>query len=307
MERLKKSIRLKHWVKENGIEGDEDYIPSLYVPSRWNPPEASSEAEKGINQFTLKLTNAVAQTKSHPKSNLTRLQYNCLQSIKNDHCFIICMSDKNLGPVIMECATYLEKCLTEHLLCTDTYLQLTKEDATERALHTRRILNQIRLKHRTDLSDAENLYFQRAAKLEYRLPQFYLTIKVHKKPIKTRPIVSCVNSYLNVFSKWLDYRFKQLIKYSPTYLKDSFQVLQELKALGPLPPQAKLFTCDAVSMYTNINSMHGLQTIANWIEEYNEEVPQDFPTELFLRVLEIVMTHNIFQLDDTYWLQTCGT
>lgn len=168
------------------------------------------------------------------------------------------------------------------------------------------LLNILRLNHRTSLTDAENTYFQRAAKLEYRIPQFYLTIKVHKRPWKTRPIISCINSYLNVFSKWLDYRFKELIKYSPTYVKDSFQILQELKTLR-LAPQAKLFTCDAVSMYTNIDSEHGMIVISCWLEEYQDEISSDFPKDLFLKVLRIVMTHNIFQLDDTYWLQTCGT
>ncbi len=95
--------------------------------------------------------------------------------------------------------------------------------------------------------------------------------------------------------------------FSPTYTKDSFPVLPELKAINQLPPNAKLFTCDAVSMYTNIDSTHGIQVIMNWIEEYLEEIPTNFPKELFLRILQIIMTSNIFQLDDTYWLQTCGT
>jgi hypothetical protein len=141
------------------------------------------------------------------------------------------------------------------------------------------------LQYRDSLTEAENLYFQRAAKLEHRLPQFYLTIKVHKQPWKTRPIIRRIGSYLNVFSKWLDYRFKELIAFSPTYIKDSFQVLQELKAISQLPPNAKLFTCDAVSMYTNIDSTHGIQVITTWIEEYQDEIPTNFPKELFLRIL----------------------
>jgi hypothetical protein len=80
--------------------------------------------------------------------------------------------------------------------------------------------------------------------------------------MKKRPIVSCINSYLNVLSKWLDYHFKELIIYSPTCIKDSFQVLHELKHVQ-LPPNAKLFTCNAVSMYTNIGSSQGIQAISD--------------------------------------------
>jgi hypothetical protein len=37
-----------------------------------------------------------------PKSNLTKLQQSCLKKIKNDRRYIVCLSDKNLGAVIME-------------------------------------------------------------------------------------------------------------------------------------------------------------------------------------------------------------
>ena len=296
-------------MKENNTyssNNDDNYIPSLYIPTNWKPPEAPVEVETAITNFSQSLNNNVKSNKTLPRTNLTKLQYNCLHSIKNNNQLIVCTSDKNLGPVIMDRAEYFQRCLHEHLLCPRTYVRPTKENALQKIRNTRCMLNQIRLNHRTKLTAAENTYFIRAANLKYRIPQFYLTIKVHKQPWKTRPIVSCINSYLNVFSKWLDYRFKELIIYSPTYIKDSFQVLKELKHLQ-LPPNAKLFTCDAVSMYTNIDSSQGIQAISDWIEEYNEEITPDFPSALFLEVLKIVMTHNVFQLDDTFWLQTCGT
>jgi hypothetical protein len=216
------------------------------------------------------------------------------------------MSDKNLGPVIMERETYLSRFLYEHLLCPRTYIRLSEEEALQKIRNTRIKLNEVRLHHRNELTATENQYFQRAAKLEYRIPQFYLTIKVHKTPPKTRPIVSCVNSYLNVFSKWLSYRFKELLSFVPTYTKDSFQILNELKTLQ-VPLHARIFTCDAVSMYTNIDSTHGLEIISNWFENYSNEISPDFPTTVFLKILHIVMTENIFQLDNTFWQQTFGT
>jgi hypothetical protein len=205
----------------------------------------------------------------------------------------------------MERETYLSKCLQLHLLCPRTFIRLTKEEALQKIRNTCINLNQIWLNHRKDLTDAENQYFQRAAKLDYRNPQFYLTIKVHKTPFKTRPIVSCINSYLSVFSRWLSYRFKELLSFIPTYTKDSFQIVNELKALQ-VPPHAKLFTCDAVLMHTNIDSTDGLEIITSWFEDYSNKIPPDFPTMLFLKILSIVMTESIFQLDDTFWQQTFG-
>jgi hypothetical protein len=206
-------------MKENNTynsNNDDNYIPSLYIPTNWNPPEAPVEVKTAITNFTKSLNNNLKSNKTLPRTNLTKLQYNSFHSIKNNNQLIVCTSNKNLGPVIMDRAEYFQRCLHEHLLCPRTYIRLTKEDALQKIRNTRCMLNQIRLNHRTKLTEAENTYFICAENLKYRIPQFYLTIKVHKQPWKTRPIVSCINSYLNVFSKWLDYRFKELIIYSPT-------------------------------------------------------------------------------------------
>jgi hypothetical protein len=207
----------------------------------------------------------------------------------------------------MERSTYFKRCLSDHLLCRDTYVQLTEEEATEQVQRTRTTLLQLRLTHRNDLTEAENTYFRRNANLKHRLPQFYITIKVHKQPYKTRPIVSCVGSFLNAFSKWADTQLQKLLPSNPTYTRDTSHVLQDLKPLKNLPNKAKLFTCDAESMYTNINNTHGIEIIGKWLIDYSNDVPENFPSEFLLKTLNIIMSNNIFQFDNTFWLQTCGT
>ncbi len=159
LEKLNRSVRLQAWIKENGAS-DEDYIPTLYMPSPWKSPPASDEIENNLQRFASKAKELVSNNTSQPKSNLRKLQYTCLKKIKNDKRFIICLSDKNLGPVIMERDTYFKHCLEDHLYCRTTYRQLTEEEATQRVSLTRRILNQLRLDHHKDLSDSENKYFQ---------------------------------------------------------------------------------------------------------------------------------------------------
>jgi hypothetical protein len=43
LKRLKQAIRLQQWQTENGVNQNNDYIPSLYIPSNWNPPEALTD------------------------------------------------------------------------------------------------------------------------------------------------------------------------------------------------------------------------------------------------------------------------
>lgn len=99
----------------------------------------------------------------------------------------------------------------------------------------------------------------------------------------------------------------ELLPMSRTYLRDSNHLQEELAALGVLPPNTKLFTFDAVSMYTNISISDGLTAFKALLIEYAHEVPKNFPTELFLKVLKIVMSRNVFQFDDLYYLQKIGT
>jgi hypothetical protein len=271
LNKLNRNVRLKAWLEKNPLEQD-NYNPNLYLPSHWQPPEAPERIEQCLQNFEKQLTEITKHNNANStsRSNLSRLQKNCLKKIMSDRCFIVCLSDKNLGPVLMERNTYLERCLTDHLLCTDTYIQLTENDATNLVQRTRSNLLQLRLKHRNDLTEAENTFFRRNANLKHRLPQFYITIKIHKNPYKTRPIVSCVGSFLHAFSKWVDSHLQKLLPFNPTYVRDTQHLINDLKHLQNLPCNAKLFTCDAESMYTNINHLHGIETIKKWLEDFSE-------------------------------------
>lgn len=104
-------------------------------------------------------------------------------------------------------------------------------------------------------------------------PPHNVSIKVQKGPYKSHPpILSCIGSFL--FSKC---HLKKLIIFSPIYVKDWNQVIQELK-LTPYHP--------------NIDSTNQPQTLS---------------IERPLKVSKIFMKNNIFELDDIYRLQTCGT
>jgi hypothetical protein len=59
--------------------------------------------------------------------------------------------------------------------------------------------------------------------------------------------------------------------------------------------------------YTNINTEHGIQVFHEWLMDLNDDLPSDFPMPLFLKVLEIVMSKNIFQFDDLFFIQEEGT
>jgi hypothetical protein len=131
--------------------------------------------------------------------------------------------------------------------------------------------------------------------------------------MKTRPVISCVGSLMEIPSKWLDFHLQRVVHLCPCYLRDSWQLIEELKNLGPLPADARLVTADAVSMYSNIHTDHGIRSIRAWLTRHSHD--DGYPTDLrpsgminkICDLLHLVMTSNVFDLDDTTWLQCTGT
>ena len=197
--------------------------------------------------------------------------------------------------------------LTDLLSNKDPNKRLLPSDAHDAIEATNWDLEQIVETHAAQLSPAESVYFKRLFKQTHRIKQFYISLKIHKKPMSSRPIVSCCGSLPEGCSKWLDYKMKDIIPLVPTHLRDSNQVVQELNDLGELPLHAKLFTADAISMYTNIKTQHGLEVLNLWIKNHASELPLTFPKALFKNILNVVMSENVFQFDDTFWRQEDDT
>eukprot|EP00978_Attheya_sp_CCMP212_P024124 scaffold75400_cov53-Attheya_sp.AAC.1 len=279
---LRRSVRLKDWLQkqdpfreendsdDNDIDINLNYNPKLYIQSDFEPPcIEDGPAESAMMKFAEGMFKVEKSTKHSKCFNLTTYQHMVLKELKADQ---------------------LIKNRHRRKVASDTEFAL--RDLIE--------------EHYDDLAPWEQDYFNRSYDLEHWMPQFYLTAKVHKKPWSTRPVVSCVGSFNEIFSKWIDDKMKLLLPVTTTYLRDSNQVLEEIRSLGSLPTGAKLFTADAVSMYTNIHPDHGLEVFAMWFDKFKPEIPDGFPRNLFLECLRLIMENNLFQFDDTFWHQHYG-
>jgi hypothetical protein len=100
---------------------------------------------------------------------------------------------------------------------------------------------------------------------------------------------------------------RRLLPYMSTYLRDSQHVIDLVNNLGTLPPHARLFTADATAIYTNIEPDVGVQAIIYLIASLQDNLPPNFPSQLIVDSLRLVMTSNVFQIDNTFWWQHIGT
>jgi len=237
--------------------------------------------------------------------NLTPTQKTTLRELQHFNEFIILTNDKNLGPSIMNRDAYITQVFEEHLL-TRSYTQLSEPPAKQRLSNTQQLVINNFESNCHELSQPEIEYFTRSFQTHHRTPIFYGMPKAHKTPMKLRPVFSCINSFNSFFSTRLDFKMKTLLPLIPSYVKNSSNLIKELRSLH-LPPSAKLFTANASSMYTNMDTTTGIQAMQHLLELYHEHIPTNFPRDFFLTTLEIVMKNNIFSFGDTFWLQLQGT
>ena len=126
---------------------------------------------------------------------------------------------------------------------------------------------------------------------------FYGTIKVHKSPLQTRPVVSYSGSIAWGLGVWIDSKLQVVAEQQKAYFCDSRSLKTMLEDLN-LPHGARLFTADAVSMYTNIPTEKGLRLIGSYLKEkFGHKVPDD----AIMSALSIVMRNNIFCFGDLFF------
>jgi hypothetical protein len=283
-----------------------DTVPDLYIRTGAKPPphKVNSSLQRRVDLFNIELQRNF--TKRQSKPNLLPFQQHILRTLRQQKDFMIFPADKNLGPCLIERSVYIQRALTDHLSDTTTYVQLTKAAADNHITLLTRQVNDFIVNFKTILSKQDTTFLRRSLNILDPYPKFYLTAKVHKSPWKTRPIVSISGSLLHGLGRWVDKHLKPYATTIPSYVSSSFVLKDLLLNLPPLPKNARLFTCDAVSMYTNISTTHALQEIRQHLIILKNNMTTRHDKAL-TQALSLVMKNNIFVFGDTYWRQLDGT
>ena len=100
---------------------------------------------------------------------------------------------------------------------------------------------------------------------------------------------------------------QKVMKQLPWCIKNSDTFRTEILQIK-IPPNARLVTFDAISMYSNIDLNHARTVMKHWLESYVPENATDaLPHDTILEALDLVMRNNIVQFGDSYFLQLVGT
>ena len=179
-------------------------------------------------------------------TNLSSKEKKSLHSLIKDKKIIISPADKGDTTVVMSTSQYL-RLAYNHLNDNKTYQLLNKDPTKEVAqqytlyLQTCKEEGLISADLHDKLTPPEDVHTQRM----YFLP------KVHKTPLKLRPIVSATNGPTEKASEYIDKQLQPYMTQVKSYFKNSEELIEILKTLK-IPRHSLLVTLDIESLHTNI-------------------------------------------------------
>ena len=290
------------------LDSDDDevdqYNPRMYIPSNWYPPQHTFPfiVQHRLDMFRSRLLRLFKRRRSH--NNLLSYQRRALQWLRTQDDFVIASCDKNLGPCILEKSQYIAR-VRGLLSNRDAYLRLSEAEAQLQVGNLRLALHDWLDDYKRDLPKNEaSFLFRHFKNCQQPFGAFYILLKVHKTPIAERPVVSFSGSLLHALATWCDNKLQPLAQAQRSYIKSS-EELKNLLCAFELLPNAKFFTADARSMYTNIPTDECLDIIHSYLAAHVHEF-QHVDHHMLHRALSLVMKGNYFTFGDTYWWQRNG-
>jgi hypothetical protein len=287
----------------------------LYVKSEWWPPlkDIPTSCQTRIDKTLEHLKQQIPDRTICGNSNLSSFQRTLLHTLMDHPTIMVMKSDKNMGPAIIDKVQYVTQALTEHLLDDNTYQRIHETAAT---YHIKQLTEKISsfIEHNFPCKSQDAIFLQRSLdKVSDPFAYFYLLAKVHKNPCTTRPIVSVSGSLLEGLGKWTDMQLQKICQEMPFICKSSYCVTDAISKLlinnSKSMHDIKIFTTDAVSMYTNIDTIHALTVIKTFLTRTKPDICQshNICVDTLLDALNLLMTSTTFKFGDTFWLQETGT
>ena len=227
------------------------------------------------------------------KSNLPNHLRRALSNLRDNKDIIVTKADKGDVCVVMDVDHYL-RLAWAHLSDGNTY-NVLENDPTQHIVSTFNTYIQQCLqdgvidKH---TFTCLTLPAHTSTQIMYFLP------KVHKYPVKVRPIVSCTGGPTHTASAYIDRLLQPHMRRVRSYVKNSTEVINTLSDMT-FPDNIYLATLDIASLYTNITHIQAIQAFTRRFRSHPKFV-------FLLDLLKFVLGNNVFSFDNVVFKQTCG-
>jgi hypothetical protein len=148
----------------------------------------------------------------------------------------------------------------------------------------------------------------------HKIPYFYGIPKIHKEPVKFRPIIPCHSAIQNPAAKYVSKKLKPLVEGSPTIIHGSKDLAIKLSNLVLIPgAQWYVVTGDVVAFYPNIPLENCLNIVNQmYLEHYwgsninHDALHNRLQQKLFYDALMVGNTKLVTQFQGEYFEQLRG-
>jgi hypothetical protein len=148
---------------------------------------------------------------------------------------------------------------------------------------------------------------------QHNVPLFYGIPKIHKTPVKMRPIIPCHSAIQNPAAKYVSKKLKPIIQSAPAIIHGTKDLAQKLSKVSiDKSRRWYIITGDVVAFYPNIPIEHCLDVVSELYSEFyrggrmptdRDELRED---EFFLRCLRLGNTNLVTRFQDMFYLQKRG-
>ena len=235
----------------------------------------------------------------HEGFNCAREEREALDALCHDANIIVKPADKNLGLTLISREWYIAEC-ERQLTDTSTYERVHSVSLPG---IQRRMLGFIATLD-GGIPPNEHKWLTRETERLSQLPQFYIMPKLHKDPVKGRPIVACHSWSTWPLSKWVANRINTYASSQETVLTDTNALIAMLRGVEFAEDDAVLLsTADVESLYTSIPIADALSAVEERLRACGVE-------ETFLRItiaaIELVLKLNFFEFNGRTYHQKRG-
>lgn len=243
------------------------------------------------------ITNYI-QAQIHSNNYLNVVMKTCQSFLNQNPDLLVLKADKGAVTVIMSKQQYRNLAL-DILNDTNSYSPLSRDPTSTIQQKANKIVTQLKKGNYIDAALARKSTIYNAVP-----PRFYGLPKIHKTPVKLRPIISSIDSPTSKISQLVaSILTKAYNSENEYYIKDSFR-FAELTNNKKLPDNYILVSLDVVSLFSNIPLDLVVKSVSNkWgaIEQHC-----DIPIEKFLELVTFIFKNTYFSYENRFYKQTLG-
>ena len=273
--------------------------------------------------------NLITNIPTNTLNNLSTKQRTAMKELSTNTNIVVKEADKGGAITIINNSEYITDCV---LLLNDTktYQTTSSEIIDKHVTETKNLVKTLADSNQQIIHDV--LSDQPRAGIFYGLPKLHklkqlIHYRLNDNSLSTsvnlssifdiiaeatklnirppcRPIVSCIGTITEHISGFVDSILQPLFQKIPSYLKDTAHFLRNLSYVGTLARGFMLTSLDVNSLYTNIPHADGVAACRTFLNKHN--IQSDIATDIPI-LIDFILRHNTFTLNDKYNLQTNGT